>query len=637
MTVDTYLHQGRQFFTRWAADSRLRWMARVGGCALAGFILSAAALANRAMPFAMAMVSIMTGWRSAVMGLGSALGYLLFWGEGGLQGAVWTVLSCSTALLVGNRPAVRQFPLLLPALSALWVATTGLGFQISGQDTPTLIYLLRITLAWASTQLFGAFLRRREPLLTWCVEGIWVLALAQLAPRPWLNPGIIAAGALAVAESFPGAILAGLALDVSRVGAVPMTAVLALVCATRMIPGIPQWLRRCMPGLSYLAVAAVSGTRVFILLPGLILGGLLSVFLPKRTQTSRRRGETGLVQVRLEILAEVLSQTRLLLLETEDTPIDEEALLGRTRERACGSCPNRRACHAPAQLPRELLRRPMTENTSLPFFCRKPGRMVLEVRRTQEQYRLLRAERERRREYRSAVSQQYLFLSEYLREQSDQLPRRSRQVHIRFEPEVIWAARSREAENGDKFRHFSGPGGRYFLLLCDGMGTGIGAAEEGRSASELLYGMLTAGFPPEHALQSLNSLLALRGRAGAVTVDLAEIRMDTGAAVLYKWGAAPSYLLRGGETVKIGTAGPPPGIRGQDTGQRQERLSLGRGEMLILLSDGVDGEGVRRRALSEGRAPWGELAARLLEEGAESTADDATLAIVRLQRLGMLT
>ena len=637
MTVDSYLHQGRQLITRWAMDPRLRQLARVGTLALAGLVFSAAALANRAMPFAMALVGAMTGWRAALMGLGSVLGYLIFWGEAGLQGAVWTVLSCATALLVGKRPVVRKSSLLLPALSALWVAATGLGFQISGYDTPTLIYLLRVALAWASARLFAALKQKREPLLSWCAEGIGVLALAQLAPVPWLNPGVIAAAALAVGEAFPGAILAGLALDLSRVGAVPMTAVLAAVCASRMIPGIPPWLRRCMPGILYLAVAAVSGARGIFLLPGLILGGFLSAFLPKRTQTSHRRGETGLVQVRLEILAEVLSQTRLLLMETEDTPIDEEALLVRTRERACGSCPNRRACHAPVQIPRELLRRPMTENTSLPFFCRKPGRMVLEVRRTQEQYRLLRADRERRREYRSAVSQQYLFLSEFLREQSDRLPRRSKQVHIRFEAQVFWAARSREAENGDQFRHFSAPGGKYFVLLCDGMGTGIGAAEEGRSASQLLYGMLTAGFPPEHALESLNSLLALRGRAGAVTVDLTELRLDTGAAVLYKWGAAPSYLLRGGETVKIGTAGPPPGLSVTEARETVERLSLRRGEALILTSDGVDGEGVRRRASVERVAPSGELAARLLEAGAEDASDDATLAIVRLRPVGMLT
>jgi serine/threonine protein phosphatase PrpC len=88
---------------------------------------------------------------------------------------------------------------------------------------------------------------------------------------------------------------------------------------------------------------------------------------------------------------------------------------------------------------------------------------------------------------------------------------------------------------------------------------------------------------------------------------------------------------------KIGTAGPPPGIRGQDIRVKQERLSLRRGEILILLSDGVDGEGVRRRAVTEAAAPLGELAARLLETGAEETADDSSVAVVRLQGWGMLT
>ncbi len=637
MTVELYLHQGKRFFARWAMDERVRGTARVLSCWSVGFLLSAGGLAGRAQPFAMALVSVMTGWRVAVMGLGSAMGYLLFWGDGGQQGAVWAVLSAITALLVGRSAMVREAPLLIPALSALWVAVTGLGYQISGYHIPTLLYLLRVALAWASSQLFGTLKRKREPLLFWCAEAIGVLALAQILPLSWLNLGCVAAGALAVAEAFPGAVLAGLALDLSSSGPVSMTAVMAGACLVRMIPGMPRWVRYFVPAGIYLLVAAIGGVGNLVLLPGLALGGILSVWLPQRTEPSHRRGETGVAQVRLELMAQVLSQTRNLLLEAEDAPVDEESLLARTRERACGGCPNRKTCGGPEQLPRELLRRPMTENTSLPFFCRKPGRMVLEVRRSQEQYRLLKADRERRREYRGAVSQQYLFMSEFLREQADALPRRSRQVHIRFNPEVAVAARSREAENGDRFRHFSGPGGRYFLLLCDGMGTGMGAAEEGSSAAALLCRMLSAGFPPEHALRSLNSLLALRGRAGAVTVDLAEIHLDTGAAVLYKWGAAPSLLLRSGVAEKIGTAGPPPGIRGMDDQERQIRLSLRRGEMLIILSDGVDGEGVRRRAVAEAPTPAGEMAARLLDAGAEGTADDATVAVVRLHRAGMLT
>lgn len=637
MTVDVYLHQGKQFFARWVGDERVRNAARAAGIGAAGLILSAAALGHRPQPFAMALVSVMTGWRAAVMGLGSFSGYLLFWGQEGWQGAVWTALACLTALLLGKNAMVKQVPLLIPAFSALWVAATGLGFQLAGVQVPTLVYLLRVGLGWGASQLFGALRRKQDPWLRWCVQGVGVLALGQIAPAAWLNMGCIAAGALGAAGPFPAAVLAGLALDLARVGPVPMTAIMAAVCAGRMIPGIHPWLRRLLPAGIFLLVAPLTGVRSFALLPGLLLGGVLSVYLPEKAPPGRRRGEVGLVQLRLDLMAEVLSQTRLLLLEAEDAPIDQEALLARTRERACGSCPNRRACRGPAGIPRELLQIPMTENTSLPFFCKKPGRMVLEIRRTQEQYRMLKADRDRRQEYRGAVNQQYLFLSEFLREQAEQLPRRSKLVRDRFIPEVGCAARSREAENGDRFRHFSGPGGRYYLLLCDGMGTGMGAAQEGRSAASLLHQMLTAGFPPEHALESLNSLLALRGRAGAVTVDLAELRLDTGTGVLYKWGAAPSYLLRGDITEKIGTAGPPPGIRGAEAREQQSRLSLRRGETLILLSDGVEGEEIRRLAVTETATPAGELAARLLEAGAEETSDDATLAVVRLHPGGVLT
>ena len=45
--------------------------------------------------------------------------------------------------------------------------------------------------------------------------------------------------------------------------------------------------------------------------------------------------------------------------------------------------------------------------------------------------------------------------------------------------------------------------------------------------------------------------------------------LDTGHATLYKWGAAPSWLLRRGSAEKIGTATPPPGISVTDVYKRQ--------------------------------------------------------------------
>ena len=99
---------------------------------------------------------------------------------------------------------------------------------------------------------------------------------------------------------------------------------------------------------------------------------------------------------------------------------------------------------------------------------------------------------------------------------------------------------------------------------------------------------------------------------------------------MYKWGAAPSYLIRDGGAEKIGTAGPPPGLSIKNARETVQRLSLRRGEVLILLSDGVDGEGALRRIKMISTQPPGELAAKVLEFGARNAEDDATVAAVRL-------
>ena len=345
---------------------------------------------------------------------------------------------------------------------------------------------------------------------------------------------------------------------------------------------------------------------------------------------THQRGETGMIQVQLELMSLCLGEMQQILLESPEVPIDETSLLTRIRERACGGCPNRRGCQTClSQLPENLLHRPLLDTSSLPFSCKKPGRMIQELRRGQEQLRSIKADRERQGEYRRATIQQYQFLSHFLQHLSDQLPQ-SRQQRQKYHPEVSVCTAGRDGTNGDRVLWFAGAGCKYYILLCDGMGTGIGAAEAGERAANLLQRMLRAGLPGHYALRSVNSLLTLRGQAGAVTMDLAEVSLDTGRVQLYKWGAAPSYVLRAEFAEKIGTAGPPPGLSVGDNRETTDRLSLRRGEVLILLSDGVDGEAALRRMGGISAQPPGELAAKILEYGAREKEDDATVAAICL-------
>ena len=356
-----------------------------------------------------------------------------------------------------------------------------------------------------------------------------------------------------------------------------------------------------------------------------------------RWKNSSPRGGTGMAQVRLEIMAGVLSQTQQLLLEAPEAAIDEDAMMARTRERACGSCPQRKSCTESAGLPASLLHIRLTDTGSLGVSCKKPGRLLTELRRSQEQLRFLRGQHQRQWELRQAVVQQYQFLSDYLRQQSDDLAKRGQNISVCFRVEAEILSYSKEAANGDHCQCFEGPGNVYYVALCDGMGTGMGAAQDGRMAITMLRRMLTAGFPAEYALRSLNSLCCLRERAGAVTVDLARIQLVSGRVDLYKWGAAPSWLLRAEGAEKIGTAGPPPGICVTQIRETVDRLSLHRGEVLILMSDGVEGEEfLRHRRIAPGE-PLGEIAAKLLEWGSAERTDDGTVALIRLHPTNLST
>ena len=200
----------------------------------------------------------------------------------------------------------------------------------------------------------------------------------------------------------------------------------------------------------------------------------------------------------------------------------------------------------------------------------------------------------------------------------------------RFSPEVAVASNRKQPDNGDRCLWFSGTENAYYLLLCDGMGTGLGAVDEGRTAAQMLKKLLCAGFPAEYALRSINSLCALRCKAGCVTLDLAKLDLDSGKAMVYKWGAAPSYRLHRTGAEKIGTVAPPPGLSVTEARETVERLSLRRGESLVLLSDGVGGEDALRGFVTTPGEPLERLAERILECGNPAGTDDATVAVVRL-------
>lgn len=153
--------------------------------------------------------------------------------------------------------------------------------------------------------------------------------------------------------------------------------------------------------------------------------------------------------------------------------------------------------------------------------------------------------------------------------------------------------RPREGQRvcGDQLAIFE-VGSTLYLLLSDGMGTGEPAHREAAMTVRLLREFLEAGIEPVSALRTLNAALMLRGEEGGgfTTIDLLALQRPTGAGTLYKYGAAPSYLKRGGCVTRVTGQSLPAGLQQGADGPESTRLSLQAGSFFVMVSDGVADE-----------------------------------------------
>ena len=204
------------------------------------------------------------------------------------------------------------------------------------------------------------------------------------------------------------------------------------------------------------------------------------------------------------------------------------------------------------------------------------------------------------------------------------------------------AARQKEGEtvSGDAGALFRSAGGRVYILLCDGMGSGPEASRESRLAVRLLEKFLQAGVEAETALKTLNSALALRNEesGGFTTVDLLEVDLFTGEAALYKLGAAPTYIRRGSSVSRITGSALPAGLAAGDRVVPDvSRLRLEAGDLVVLVSDGVttgrEDQWLRAALAEFTQGTPKDLARTLVTPGeGEKAADDRTALVVQIVR-----
>lgn len=588
VSMESVLRRG----ANWKEHPGLRGAACFGG----GLVLSALEIGGGMQPAAVGLIAATRGWSCCAAAAGSGLGYLLFWGGHGLTALIWVLGAFLLTLL-------KREKIWLVGGCMVLAAVTGILWK---ENVPILVSVAGLSAAvgcWEN--------RSREHLAL----GAGVMAVACRSPCI----GILLGGFGATALNMPGALALTVGADLGSKWYL-LTVAASIGYYYRKICKNSRYSRELSLPLSLLTVMLLGGNRQWQFSALAALGGFLGAMVPLPVP---KRGRVGRAQVQLEETAQVMTGLQRQLLDWVSPPPDVAGLTQELRQNLCDACPNRADCVERAALDERIF------TSQAPFLCRKAAAEET-VERFRQLLRRMQAIRAKEEEYRMALVQQYGFLADAVRELSDRLSQRAGK-RARYRVLVSARSRSRETADGDRVAAFPGVGGKYYVLLCDGMGTGRDAAAESREMVGLITRMLQSGLSPGAVLGSVNSQLALTDRGGAVTVDLCELHPDCGRVWLYKWGAQPSILLRRKRSVTVGTSGPPPGLGVTEGRESVSRVHLQQGDTLLLLSDGVSQNHAAQWAKFSAATPPGALAGIILKSDA-ATPDDATAVVIRMER-----
>lgn len=146
---------------------------------------------------------------------------------------------------------------------------------------------------------------------------------------------------------------------------------------------------------------------------------------------------------------------------------------------------------------------------------------------------------------------------------------------------------------GDSFKTFYNKEGKFVSVISDGMGTGSSAALDGELVSGIISRLISSGFDYDSALKMVNCAMMVKSNDESLsTVDICEIEPDTGSLICMKAGAPPTLLLHNGKVERIDCACLPVGIL-CDIAFEKSSLRLEQGDILLMLSDGALGGGIK--------------------------------------------
>ena len=163
-----------------------------------------------------------------------------------------------------------------------------------------------------------------------------------------------------------------------------------------------------------------------------------------------------------------------------------------------------------------------------------------------------------------------------------------REVEISYLASLSQA--SKEGLCGDTAEVFFDSERSYlYAVICDGMGSGKAANSVSSRAVGIIKSLLLGGLEIENASTELVKFLPQTKKPSeeiSTTMDLMRIDMYTGNGIIIKNGAAPSYIKRGGEILRLSANTVPLGILSINDSEIIN-FSVKSNDVVVMTSDGV--------------------------------------------------
>lgn len=190
-----------------------------------------------------------------------------------------------------------------------------------------------------------------------------------------------------------------------------------------------------------------------------------------------------------------------------------------------------------------------------------------------------------------------------------------------------------DEQNGDTVSTFLSCDNKFYMLICDGMGSGKEARSTSKMCAEFLKRLLSLHPDKEVSISMVNNFLRHKRAECSTSVDLLEIDLADGKSSFIKSGAAPSFVKRGEKVFKLASKTAPIGIMRSPDAEQLD-FNLQEGDMVLMVSDGIfttesDSEWISAALVEASEENIDTLPAKILNKAKERgfSSDDKTVSV----------